>query len=153
MPAIRKLLKITETKTNISDKFFLDHFENVLGWNVDNVYPGYERHNQVIADIMRLPISTAPEFTDWGQEDGHHEHSVDGEECEHVCICGTDFKIGSYEELQITHNVKFSEAFPVEIADDNELYLMRKAYNEEHGIEEKIEIVSVDEHWEVINAS
>lgn len=155
MPANRKLLKITETRPSLDVKFFLDYFENDLGWNVDNVYPGYERHANVIGAVMRFPDNgIAPDWTDWGIEDGHDDHSVEGEECEDICICGPVSQIGSFDEdLVVTWNVKNSEEFPVEIDVDNDLYLMRKAYNEEHGIVETITTVSVDKNWEEVDAS
>ena len=152
MAVVRKLLKITETRPNTNVDYFIFHFENVLGYNVDNVYPGYVRHADVLADIQRLS-SMESDSTDWGQEDGHHDHSVDGVACADgdICICGPVSTLRSEDNLTWTTSIKMSEAFPVTLQETNPLYEMRKAYNEEHGIVETVEIVSVDDHWQEIN--
>lgn len=153
MAAKRQLLKITDTRPNLETEYFLFHFERELGYNVDNVYPGYDRHADVLAAMHRYPaVSVNPMSTDWGQEDGHHDHSVEGVSCEDegICICGPMFTSFTDDNLSFSTNIKMSEAFPIVLEETNPIYEMRKAYNDKHGIVETVEVLSVDDHWKVL---
>lgn len=154
MMSNRKLLVINETRPSTDIEYFLFDFEKE--YNVDNVYPGYERHANVINAIMRIPEGHVTQLADWAQEDGHGDHEVNGEHCDEgdKCICGPVFTLPpKFDSLEWTMFVKHSEAYPIYFDPDstNELYEMRKAYNEEHGIVETVKIVSVDENWNILD--
>jgi hypothetical protein len=137
----RRMLVITETKTDISIPHFQEKYEN------DN-RQGTVGEDYSSESVLMYGLDTGfIETTDWWMQEFEETPHRDCSS-EDNCTKGVMFSHGFAQvEMAVMH--KCSESHEVSVVGGNALYDERMAYNAENDISYAVNLYPCDEHWNI----